>query len=75
MSISHAPMMSAVRIRPAALNHENIIYLTGQPEDVFPPVPSFTEGVVFMMSTYEEFMIILATASLIVSILHYTHKK
>lgn len=27
------------------------------------------------MSTYEEFMIILATASLIVAILNYTHKK
>ena len=27
------------------------------------------------MSTYEEFMIILATASLIVAILNYTHKN
>ncbi|WP_408639959.1 putative holin-like toxin [Diplocloster agilis] len=27
------------------------------------------------MSTYEEFMIILAFASLIVSILNFTHKK
>lgn len=28
-----------------------------------------------LMSTYEEFMIILATASLIIAILNYTHRK
>lgn len=32
------------------------------------------KGVVFM-STYEEFMVILTCASLIVAILNYTHKK
>ena len=40
----------------------------------FPPASSLAEGVV-IMSTYEEFMIILTTASLIIAILNYTHKK
>lgn len=53
---------------------ENIIYLPGQPGDVLPPVPSLAEGVV-LMSTYEEFQIILTTALLIIAILNYTHKK
>lgn len=53
---------------------ENIIYLTGQPGDVLPPVPSLAEGVL-LMSIYEELMVILATVSLIVAILNYTHKK
>lgn len=39
-----------------------------------PFVPSSVEGVV-LMSTYEELMVILATVSLIVAILNYTHKK
>ena len=39
----------------------------------FPPT-SKQKGVA-LMSTYEEFMIILAFASLIVSILNFTHKK
>ena len=53
---------------------DNIIYLTEQSTDVLPPVLSFAErgGV---MSTYEELMIILAVASLIVAILNLTHKK
>ena len=38
------------------------------------PASSLAEGVV-IMSTYEEFMIILITASLIIAILNYTHKK
>ncbi len=38
------------------------------------PASSLAEGVV-IMSTYEEFMIILTTASLIIAILNYTHKK
>ncbi len=33
-----------------------------------------TKGVVFM-STYEEFMIILTTVSVIIAILNYMHKK
>lgn len=37
------------------------------------PVPSLSE--VVHMSTYEEFMILLTFASLIISILNYTHKK
>ena len=40
----------------------------------FPPASSLVEGVV-IMSTYEEFMIILTVASLIVAILNFTHKK
>ena len=39
------------------------------------PFPSFKERGVILMSTYEEFMIILATANLIVSVLSYTKKK
>nr|DAZ13277.1 MAG TPA: Putative Holin-like Toxin (Hol-Tox) [Caudoviricetes sp.] len=41
---------------------------------MLPLVSSLAKGVV-LMSTYEELMIILTTASLIVSILKYTHKK
>lgn len=53
---------------------QNIICLTEQSVDVLPPVLSSAErgGV---MSTYEELMIILAIASLIVAILNLTHKK
>lgn len=39
-----------------------------------PPIPSLAEGVVFM-STYEEFMIILTVASLIIAILNMKNKK
>ena len=39
-----------------------------------PPIPSLAEGVV-LMSTYEEFMIILTTASLIIAILNMKNKK
>lgn len=48
--------------------------LPGQPGDVLPPALSLAErgGI---MSTYEEFMIILTTVSLVVAILNYTHKK
>ena len=56
-------------------HNDNIICLPGQPGDVLPPVLSFAEKGWYLMSTYEEFMIILATASLIISILNYTHKK
>ena len=53
---------------------QNIICSTEQSVDVLPPVLSSAErgGV---MSTYEELMIILAIASLIVAILNLTHKK
>lgn len=51
-----------------------IIYLTGYLGDVLPSVPSLTEGVV-LMSTYEEFMVILTVALLIVSILNMKNKK
>lgn len=55
-------------------NIDNIIHLTGQPEDVLHSFRVLRKGVVFM-STYEEFMISLTTALLIVSVLTYTHKK
>ena len=53
---------------------DKIVYLTEQSVDVLPPVLSSAErgGI---MSTYEELMIILAVASLIVAILNLTHKK
>ena len=53
---------------------ENMICLPRQLGGRFPPASSLAEGVV-IMSTYEEFMIILTTASLIIAILNYTHKK
>lgn len=43
-------------------------------ERAFSPASSLVEGVV-IMSTYEELMVILTTASLIVLILNYTHKN
>ena len=43
-------------------------------ERAFSPASSLVEGVV-IMSTYEELMVILTTASLIVLIFNYTHKK
>lgn len=52
----------------------NRICLTRQSGDVLPPVPSLVERVV-LMSTHEEFMVMIAIAGLIVSILNDTHKK
>ena len=43
-------------------------------ERAFSPASSLVEGVV-IMSTYEEFMIILAVTSLIVAILNLHRKK
>ena len=53
---------------------DNIIYLTGQPGDVFSPDPSSAGGVI-IMSTYEEMQIILTIALLIVAILNLKNKK
>ena len=55
--------------------YRNIIYFTGQLErgDSI-RFGGLTKGVV-IMSTYEEFMIIIAVASLIVSILNMKNKK
>ena len=54
---------------------DNIIYLPRQLGGVAPiRSGGLTEGV-GIMSTYEEFMIILATASLIVAILNLKNKK
>ena len=52
----------------------HIIYLPRQLGGRFPPASSLVEGVVDM-STYEEFMVILAVAGLIVSILNLKNKK
>ena len=46
-----------------------------QPIGCMLPFPSFMERGVILMSTYEEFMIILATANLITAILTYVKKK
>ena len=48
--------------------------LTGQPGDVLSSDLSLT-GRVMLMSTYEEFMIIVAVASLIVAILNLKNKR
>ena len=49
--------------------------IMSQPIGCMLPFPSFMERGVILMSTYEEFMIILATANLIISVLSYTKKK
>ena len=51
-----------------------ITYLTGHPKGVMPIRSSLAKGVV-LMSTYEEFMIILTVSLLIVSILNMKNKK
>ncbi len=56
------------------LQYDNIICLTGQPGDVLSPVSSLAEGGI-IMSTYEEFMVILTTALLVVAILNLKNKK
>ena len=50
-----------------------IIYLPRQPVGRLLALSLAQEGM--LMSTYEEFMIIIAVAGLIVSILNLTHKK
>ena len=50
------------------------VILTGLLGDVLSSVPSLTERMM-LMSTYEEFMIILTTALLIVAILDMKNKK
>ena len=60
---------------PVCLYHDNIICFTGQPGDVLSPVPSILREVVIIMSTYEEFMIILTVGLLIVAILNLKNKK
>ena len=59
---------------PDPLHPDNIIGLPGQPGDVLSPVPSLAEGGK-LMSTYEEFMIILTAGLLIVAILNMKNKK
>jgi hypothetical protein len=48
--------------------------LAGQPGTCSHPFLVLREMVI-IMSTYEEFMVILTVALLIVAILNYTHKK
>lgn len=53
-----------------------IIYLTGQPIGVNTSVPSLGRKEAFFMTTYEEFMVLLTFAILVVAILDYVkHKK
>ena len=63
--------MRALRLRRYA---EKIICLPRELGDVLSPDPR-PYGRGDIMSTYEEFMVIIAVASLIVSILNLTHKK
>lgn len=55
-------------------NIDNIICLPGRPGDVLHPFRVLRKGVV-LMSTYEEFMVILTVALLIVAILNMKNKK
>lgn len=60
---------------PQGHHLDNIIYLPGQPGDVLPSRSESCGKGWCLMSTYEEFQIILGVAMLIVTILNYTHKK
>ena len=53
----------------------NIMRLPGQPGDVLLPHPEILRKEVIIMSTYEEFMVIIAIAGLIVAILNMKNKK
>ena len=53
--------------------HNLIMYLSRQPRGVLVPDPSLAERGK-LMSTYEEFMVILTVAGLIVSILNLKNK-
>ena len=55
------------------LHHDNIICLTGQPEGRLPSVLSLDRRMM-LMSTYEELMVIIAIAGLIVAILNLKNK-
>lgn len=57
------------------LHHDNIICLTGEPGDVLSPNPRPKRKVVGIMSTYEEFMVLLTIGLLIVAILNLKNKK
>lgn len=59
---------------PLPLTIHNIICLTGQPGDVLSSNLSLT-GRMMLMSTYEEFMVILTVCLLIVSILDYNDEN
>lgn len=52
-----------------------LIYLSEQSGDVLSPILKSGMRGVIIMSTYEEFMVLLTTASLIVAILNFAHKK
>ena len=55
---------------------QNIIYLSGQAGDVLSPDPITLTEEVIIMTTYEEFMLILTASILLVAILEYVqHKK
>ena len=56
-------------------HHDNIIDLPGQPVERLRFLALSLEGRGCLMSTYEEFMVILTVALLIVAILNLTHKK
>lgn len=55
-------------------NIANIIYLPGELGDVLSSVPSLMERMM-LMSTYEEFIVILTIALLIVAILDMKNNK
>ena len=57
------------------LHHDNIICLPGEPGDVLSPNPRPKRKVVGIMSTYEEFMVLLTIGLLIVAILNLKNKK
>ena len=52
-----------------------MICLTRELGDVLSPNPSTLRKVVIIMSTYEEFMIILTTVNVIIAILNLKNKK
>lgn len=57
-------------------NHDNIIYLTGQPKDGSPSAPSLAEGMGYMMVTYNDlFTFVIMLCAVITLVGNFKHKK
>ncbi len=59
----------------ATPHHDNVICLPGSRQGGYVPVPNLAERCVMLMSTYEEFMVLLAVALLIAAILNLKNKQ
>ena len=59
----------------SALHIENIIYLTGQPEDVLQPDPSLAERGGFMVTYSDLFTFVIMLCTIIALVRNDKHKK